>query len=50
MLEPIMKLDVEIPTEFQGAVVGHLSGLRGILTSSEDRQGTCYILAEVPLA
>jgi len=50
LLEPIMKLDVEIPTEFQGAVVGHLSGLRGILTSSEDRQGTCYILAEVPLA
>ncbi len=50
LLEPIMKLDVEIPTEYQGPVVGHLSGLRGILTSSEDRQGTCYILAEVPLA
>ena len=50
LLEPIMKLDVEIPSEFQGPVVGHLSGLRGILTSSEDRQGNCYILAEVPLA
>ena len=50
LLEPIMKLDVEIPTEYQGPVVGHLSGLRGILTSSEDRQGTCCILAEVPLA
>ena len=33
-----------------GPVVGHLSGLRGILTSSEDRSGTCFILAEVPLA
>lgn len=50
LLEPIMKLDVEIPSEYQGSVVGHLSGLRGIMTSSEDKGGTCYILAEVPLA
>ncbi|TWU07356.1 Elongation factor G [Symmachiella macrocystis] len=50
LLEPIMKLDVEIPTEYQGPVVGHLSGLRGIMTSSEDRSGSCFILAEVPLA
>jgi elongation factor G len=50
LLEPIMRLDVEVPTEYQGTVSGHLSSKRGIINSSEVRQGTCYILAEVPLA
>lgn len=48
--EPIMQLEVEIPEEFQGPVSGHISSKRGIINSSEVRQGTCVILAEVPLA
>ncbi|TWT52043.1 Elongation factor G [Thalassoglobus neptunius] len=50
LLEPIMTLDVEIPEEFQGAVTGHLSSKRGVVNSAETREGTCYIVAEVPLA
>ena len=50
LLEPIMTLDVEIPEEFQGAVTGHISSKRGVVNSAETREGTCYILADVPLA
>jgi len=50
LLEPIMKLEVEAPDEFQGSVTGHLSSKRGIVNSSEVREGTVYLEAEVPLA
>ncbi len=50
LLEPIMTLEVEVPDEFQGAVTGHLSSKRGLINSSDTREGTAYILAEVPLA
>ena len=50
LLEPIMLLEIETPDEFQGAVVGHLSSKRGVVSSSEVTDGTCIILADVPLA
>ncbi len=48
--EPIMKLEVEIPEEFQGPVTGHISSKRGIINSTDARMGISVILAEVPLA
>lgn len=50
LLEPIMQLEIETPDEFQGAVVGHLSSKRGVVNSSEVTDGSCIILAEVPLS
>lgn len=50
LLEPIMKLEVEIPEEFQGSVTGHLASKRGVIGSTETNMGSCTILAEVPLA
>ena len=50
LLEPIMTLEVEAPTEFQGSVTGHISSKRGLITSSEVRQGVGVFKAEVPLA
>ena len=50
LLEPVMKLEVEIPEEYQGPVCGHISSKRGIITTTETRQATSMILAEVPLA
>ena len=50
LLEPIMKLEIETPDEFQGGVTGHLASKRGMVASSEVTDGTCIILAEVPLA
>ncbi len=48
--EPIMKLEVEAPEEFQGSVTGHLSSKRGVVSGSEVRAKTVYLTAEVPLS
>ncbi|MEK6261163.1 MAG: elongation factor G [Planctomycetota bacterium] len=50
LLEPIMKLEVEVPDEYQGNVTGHLSSKRGVVNSSETNLGMATIIAEVPLA
>jgi elongation factor G len=50
LLEPIMKLDVECPEQFQGAVIGDLTSRRGLIRASEVRNGVAVIAAEVPLA
>ena len=50
LLEPMVRLEVEIPSVFQGSVVGNLSRKRAKLSSSKDREGTCRIEANVPLA
>jgi elongation factor G len=50
LLEPIMKVEVETPTEFQGPVTGAISAKRGVILGTENRQGFAVILAEVPLS
>ncbi len=50
LLEPIMKVEVEIPTEFQGPVTGAISSKRGVILGTESRSGYSVITAEVPLA
>jgi elongation factor G len=50
LLEPIMKVEVEIPTEFQGPVTGAISSKRGVILGTESRSGFTVITAEVPLA
>ncbi|MFO0890310.1 MAG: elongation factor G [Isosphaeraceae bacterium] len=50
LLEPIMKVEVEIPTEFQGPVTGAISSKRGVILGTESRSGYTVISAEVPLA
>ncbi len=48
--EPIMKVVVETPTEFQGAVMGTLNQRRGIIFGTQDEGPMCVIEAQVPLA
>ena len=50
ILEPIMKVEVETPTDFQGPVQGDLSSRRGFLSGSEMRDDYTVVQAEVPLA
>ncbi len=50
LLEPIMKVEVEVPTEFQGPVTGVLSSKRGVILGAESRSGYSVISTEVPLA
>lgn len=50
VLEPIMKVEVQTPTEFQGAVVGNLSQRRGSIAGTSEELGYTTIISEVPLA
>ena len=50
LLEPVMKVEVEVPTEFRGNVTGDLSSRRGLIQSSELRGNDTVVVAEVPLA
>ena len=47
--EPIMKVVVETPSEFQGAVMGSLNQRRGMIVGSQDEGIMCAIDAQVPL-
>ena len=47
--EPIMKVVVETPTAFQGAVMGLLNQRRGIIVGAQDEGVMCVIEAQVPL-
>lgn len=50
ILEPMMKVEVETPTEYQGSVVGGLFSRRGVIAGSETRGDEAVITASVPLA
>ncbi len=50
ILEPIMDVEVEVPTEQQGGVVGDLTSRRGIITGTDMRGDVTIVKAEVPLA
>ncbi len=50
LLEPIMKVEVEVPVEFQGPVSGSISSKRGVILGSEARSGFAILQAEVPLS
>jgi len=48
--EPIMKVVVESPTEFQGAVMGLLNQRRGMIVGAQDEGVMTVIEAQVPLS
>jgi elongation factor G len=50
LLEPIVKVEVECPIEFQGTVVGDLSSRRGLIHGTDAKQQFVTVTAEVPLA
>ncbi|HCG63406.1 MAG TPA: elongation factor G [Sphaerochaeta sp.] len=50
ILEPVMKVSVEGPTEFQGNIFGSINQRRGIIISSTEDGAACTVDAEVPLS
>ena len=48
--EPIMKVVVETPPEFQGPVMGLLNQRRGMIVGSQDEGVMCVIESQMPLA
>jgi elongation factor G len=50
VLEPVMKLEVESPVEFQGSVLKTVMQRRGTVVGTTEEDGFCRLEAEVPLA
>ncbi len=50
ILEPIMNVEVVVPNEYMGEVIGDLNSRRGKVRGLEERAGAKVILAQVPLA
>lgn len=49
ILEPIMKVSVMSPLEFQGSVMGNLNKRRALILDSETQDDTIIFTADVPL-
>jgi elongation factor G len=49
VLEPIMRVEISVPREYQGNVIGGLNKRKGVVLNSEDREGFTSIEALVPL-
>jgi elongation factor G len=50
LLEPMMRVEVVVPKDYMGDVMGNLSSRRGQIQSQEDRGGTQIVNARVPLS
>lgn len=50
ILEPIMKVSIEGPTEFQGNMFGLINQRRGMIIDSKDENNYSVVNAEVPLS
>jgi elongation factor G len=50
ILEPIMKVSVEGPTEYQGNILSTVNQRRGVIVSSTEETSFCRVDAEVPLS
>jgi elongation factor G len=49
VLEPVMKVDVNVPADHLGPVVGDIASRRGRVSAIDDRNDAKYIVAYVPL-
>jgi len=50
LLEPIMKVEITVPDEFAGAIMGDLNSRRGRIQGMNNKGGNTVINAEVPMA
>ncbi len=50
LLEPVMKVEIEVPAQYQGPVAGELTGRRGLIVSTDVKGAFATIEGEVPLA
>jgi elongation factor G len=50
LLEPVMRVEVVVPRDYMGDVMGDLASRRGRIQSQEDRGGTQIVKARVPLS
>lgn len=49
ILEPIMKVSITVPIEYQGAVLGTINKRKGLIVDTDAQEETLVITADVPL-
>ena len=50
LLEPVMKVEIEVPDEFAGGIMGDLNSRRGRIQGMDNKAGKTVVKAEVPMA
>jgi elongation factor G len=50
VLEPVMRVEVTMPEQFMGDVIGDLNSRRGLIEATEQRGSTQVVRAFIPLA
>jgi elongation factor G len=50
LLEPIMSVEITVPDEFAGSIMGDLNSRRGRIQGMDNRGGNTVVKAEVPMA
>jgi elongation factor G len=50
LLEPVMKVVVVSPKDYQGQITGNLSSKRGVIEETSEDKGVAQVTAKVPLA
>ena len=50
LLEPIMKVEITIPDEFAGSIMGDLNSRRGRIQGMDNKAGKTVVKAEVPMS
>ena len=50
LLEPIMKVVVISPKDYQGQITGNISSKRGIIEETSEEKGVASVMAKIPLA
>ncbi len=50
VLEPIMKVEISAPDEFQGVVIGQINQRRGVIMGTDNDNNYVVVTSEVPLS
>jgi elongation factor G len=50
LLEPVMKVEINIPDEFAGSIMGDLNSRRGRIQGMDNKAGKTIVKAECPMA
>jgi elongation factor G len=50
LLEPIMNVEITIPDEFAGAIMGDLNSRRGRIQGMDNKAGNTVVKAQVPMS
>jgi elongation factor G len=50
LLEPVMSVEITVPDEFAGSIMGDLNGRRGRIQGMDNKAGNTVVKSEVPMS